>query len=95
MATQTPATQISSIGTHTDGTPKVHFDPYNAVAEFVTTPIADRFGLTGEEVEESFEVDAIFRSVTEYGRIDGREGHRLRGDMTDERYWATVELGRL
>lgn len=98
MDTNTPTEttiEISSIGTRTDGSLRVILDPYNAVREFVTVPLADRFGITGEEAEETYALDEIFRSVAEYDSINGREGWRLRGDMTDERYWATVELGQL
>ena len=94
-ATTNPTAETSAIGSYTDGDIKLFHDPYLALAEFVTTPIADHFGITGEELEATFDIEHILYAVTEYDSINGREGRRLRAEMTDERYWATVEHGRL
>lgn len=94
-ANTNPTAEISAIGTYIDGGIKLYHDPYLALAEFVSAPIADRFGLTGEEIEETFDTEQILFAVTEYDSISGREGRRFRADMTDERYWAIVEGHRI
>ena len=94
-ANTNPTAEISAIGTYIDGDIKLYHDPYLALAEFVTIPLADRFGLTGEEIAETFDTEQILFAVTEYDSINGREGRRFRTDMTDERYWFIVEDYRI
>ncbi len=71
---------------------RVIFDPILALQEFVITPIADRMGITGEEVEARYDAELIFFVATEYDSISGREGFRLRRDIDTDRFWELVSL---
>lgn len=82
---------IAELGTSLSGAVKVYRDPIIALEEFVISPVADRFGITGEEVEETYDTELIFKSITEYDSLNGQEGFRLRADLTEEQLWATVD----
>lgn len=71
---------------------RVILDPILALNEFVITPVADRFGITGEEVEARYDVELIFSTTTEYDSINGREGFRRRRDVDTDRFWELVAL---
>jgi len=86
---------LATIGTSISGKVKVYTDPFLALEEFVIAPVADRFGLTGEEVEGHYDTELIFQSVTEYDSINGREGFRLRSDLTEDGYWSAVAAQEL
>lgn len=71
---------------------RVILDPILALNEFVIVPVADRFGITGEEVEARYDVDLILSTTTEYDSINGREGFRRRRDVDTDRFWELVAL---
>lgn len=77
------------------GEVRVFVDPYLALDEFIVAPIADRYGITAEEVKERFDLELIFSNLTEYDSINGREGYRLRTDLSEERVQAIVEANDL
>lgn len=65
------------------------FDPILALQEFIVVPMADKLGLTGEEIEARYDVELIFSVLTEYDSIGGREGFRLRAEAEDN-FWIVV-----
>lgn len=71
---------------------RVYIDPILALNEFVIVPVADRFGITAEEVEKRFDTQLIFSTTTEYDSINGREGFRRRRDVDTDRFWDLVAL---
>ena len=75
----------------TTAEPRVIFDPILALQEFVIVPIADRMGITGEEVEARYDVELIFSVLTEYDSINGREGFRLRRDFDTDNFETVIE----
>ena len=69
---------------------RVIFDPILALQEYVIAPVADRMGITAEEVASRYDVELLFSVVTEYDSINGREGYLLRRDMDESRFWDSV-----
>lgn len=78
--------------TDTTGQIAVYLDPELALTNLVIAPIADRFGVAGEEVEAAYDTALLFSAVTEYDSINGREGFRLRSDLAPGAFWDMVEL---
>lgn len=89
--TATAEIELPGFATETSGLIRVFSDPILALQTFVIAPIADRFGLKGEDVEENYDLDLIFSSTVSYDSINGRQGFRVREDMTEERFFAIVE----
>lgn len=71
---------------------RVILDPILALQEFIVVPMADKLGITGEEVEARYDVELIFSATTEYDSINGREGFRRRRDVATDRFWELVSL---
>lgn len=71
---------------------RVIFDPILALQEFIVVPMADKLGLTGEEIEARYDVELIFSVLTEYDSLNGREGFRRRRDVATDRFWELVSL---
>lgn len=86
----TAETELPGFATDSNGTIRVFSDPILALQTFVIAPIADREGIKGEQVEEDYDLDLIFSAIVNYDSINGREGFRVREDMTEERFFAIV-----
>jgi hypothetical protein len=94
MANITVLPIVSSLATDTVGNVRVYDDYHTALNEFVIVPVADHFGITGEEVYAEFDTELIFSSVAEYESFNGREGFCIRRTLDDEAYLRTVEYQR-
>ena len=89
--TATAEIELPGFATESNGTIRVFSDPILALQTFVIAPIADREGIKGEQVEEDYDLDLIFSATVSYDSINGREGFRVREDMTEDRFFAIVE----
>lgn len=62
-----------------------------ALEQFVYEPISQELGHGFAEIPVTYDDDLILSNVAVYDSISGREGFRLRQDITEERYWQLVE----
>lgn len=70
----------------------VYSDPYIAEKEFVITPIADRYGMTAEQVIADFDVDLLLTVLAKYDLYeDNRQGYMLVHALDSDEYWNLVE----
>lgn len=67
--------------------------PYQeALEQFVQFPISEADGdLLPDEVCEDYDEDLLLSNVAVYDSIGGREGFRLRPELTEARYWELVD----
>lgn len=65
--------------------------PYQeALEQFVQFPISEDSDILPDEVCEDYDEDLLLSNVAVYDSIGGREGFRLRSELTEERYWKFV-----
>jgi len=67
----------------------------DALEQFVYEPISQELGYDFAEIPVTYDDDLILSNVAIYDSINGREGFRLRQDITEERYWQLVEAARI
>lgn len=66
-----------------------------AVEQFILEPISWELDLPTDEIADVYDGDILFSNIAVYGSINGREGFRLRSELTEERYWQLVESARI
>lgn len=88
-----PTVGFPELALTADGT--VLILPYQeALEQFVQDPISDEEDLLPDEVCEDYDEDLLLSNVAVYDSIGGREGFRLRSELTEKRYWELVEAAR-
>lgn len=89
-----PTVGFPELALTADGT--VLILPYQeALEQFIQNPISDQDGdLLPDEVCEDYDEDLLLSNVAVYDSLGGREGFRLRSELTEARYWELVEAAR-
>lgn len=89
IASATTIAAFPELALTADGT--VLLLPYQeALEQFVQFPISYDSDILPSEVCEDYDEDLLLSNVVVYDSIGGREGFRLKPELTEERYWKLV-----
>jgi len=89
----TPTVAFPELALTADGTLLI-LPLQEALEQFIQFPISDQEDLLPDEVCEDYDEDLLLSNVAVYDSIGGREGFRLKAELTQERYWKLVDAAR-